>query len=158
MELGIETIAAGAQATDLDDYRPGIKAFNEAGIWHPFIEFGFSKEDIRELARYLDLPVYDKPAMACLSSRVRYGQEITKETLSMIEDAEEYLRKLEFTQYRARTHDKLLRIEVMPEDFDILMQNRTAIIKYMTELGYDFVTLDLKGFKSGSMNIELEKK
>ena len=151
-ELGIETIAAGAQATDLDDYRPGIKAFNEADIWHPFIEFDFSKTDIRCLAEHLALTVSKKPAMACLSSRVKYGQKITKETLSMIEDAEEYLRKLGFTQYRARVHDKTLRIEILPEEFEKFMKIREEIVTKMKKLGFIYVSLDLEGFRSGSGN------
>jgi uncharacterized protein len=156
IRYGIAHIAAGAQATDLDDYRPGIQAFHEASVWHPFIEFEFTKEDIRHLAEFLGLPVATKPAMACLSSRVRYGQEITSKTLNMIAKAEDYLRELGFTQYRARTHDKLLRIEVLPEEFERLLQNRDTIMKHMKSLGYDFVTLDLRGFKSGSMNVELD--
>jgi uncharacterized protein len=155
-DLNIHTIAAGAQATDLDDYRPGIKAFESAGILHPFIELDFSKQDIRNLAKYLGLPVSAKPAMACLSSRVQYGQKITKKNLSMIATAEDHLRELGFSQYRARTHGNLLRIEIFPTEFEILLQNRENIIKYMKGLGYDFVTLDLVGFKSGSMNVDLE--
>jgi uncharacterized protein len=150
--LKIETIAAGAQATDLDDYRPGIKAFHEAGIWHPFIEFGFSKEDIRKLANYLQLPVSDKPSMACLSSRVAYGQKITEENLKMIETAEDYLRKLGFTQYRARISENTIRIEIEVNEFEKLLENRTEIIAKMKELGFIYISLDLEGFRSGSGN------
>lgn len=153
----INTIAAGAQASDLSDYRPGISAFHENGIWHPFIDLGFTKDDIRNLARYLNLPVAEKPAMACLSSRIPYGQELTQENLEMVSAAEDYLRKLGFSQYRARTHDNLLRIEVEPNEFEKLITHRDEIIEKMKALGYVYITLDLVGFKSGSMNEALKK-
>ncbi len=151
-EKQINTIAAGAQASDLDDYRPGITAFHKAGIWHPFIDFEFTKDDIRTLAAYLGLTVSNKPSMACLSSRIPYGQKITKSDLKMIENAEEYLCGLGFTQYRARIHDKSIRIEINPEEFDKLMKIRKSIIKRMKEIGFIYITLDLEGFRSGSMN------
>ena len=151
-EKGIKTIAAGAQATDLDDFRPGIKAFQESSIWHPFIELEFSKLEIRQLAESLKLPVAKKPAMACLASRVPYGQKITGEVLKMIAAAEDYLRELGFSQYRARTHGDLLRIEINLEEVDKLFEHRDQIIKKMKELGYIYVSLDLDGFRSGSMN------
>ncbi len=157
-DKGIKTIIAGAQASDLSDHRPGIKAFDEAGIWHPLIELKFSKDEVRQLGRHLDLPVSEKPSMACLSSRVPYGQQITSEVLNMIANAEEYLRELGFTQYRARTHDKMIRIEIDTEEFDNILKHRDQIIEKMKELGYLYVTLDLEGFKSGSMNEELKNK
>jgi uncharacterized protein len=151
-EKGITTIAAGAQASDLTDYRPGIKAFNESEIWHPFIDFGFTKDDIRVLAQYLGLPISNKPSMACLSSRIPYGQKITKDNLELVEGAEEYLRSLGFTQFRARINDKTLRIEVIPGEIDRLMELRERIIKRMKEFGIVYITVDLEGFRSGSMN------
>lgn len=156
-EKNIDVIAAGAQASDLDDYRPGIRAFHEAEIWHPFIEFGFSKEEIRQLARYLGLPISNKPAMACLSSRIPYGHIITQEKLTIIEKAEEYLNELGFSQYRARVDSNTIRIEIQPEEFDKLMENRKDIINKMKALGLVYVSLDLEGFRSGSMNEVLEK-
>jgi len=155
---GITAIAAGAQETDLHDFRPGIRAFHEKKIWHPFIELGITKDEIRRLAKYLELPVAEKPSMACLSSRVPYDQKITVEVLKMVAGAEEYLRKLGFTQYRARTHGKMLRIEINENEFDKLMANRKQIIKKMNELGYQYITLDLEGFRSGSMNEVLTHK
>jgi uncharacterized protein len=152
----VDTIAAGAQASDLDDYRPGIQAFNESGIWHPFIEFDFSKKDIRNLAKHLGLPTHNKPAMACLSSRIQYGQKITVSELQMVASAEDYLRELGFSQYRARTHGTLLRIEVPSDEIELLLKSRDQILKKMKEIGYKFVTLDLEGFRSGSMNLDLE--
>ena len=154
----IDTIIAGAQATDLDDHRPGIKAFTEEGIWHPFIDLGFSKNDIRQLARHLGLVVSEKPAMACLSSRIPYNQKITRPSLAMVAAAEDLLRDLGFTQYRARTHGKLLRIEIYPKEFDILIENRNKIIEEMKRIGYDYITLDLVGFRSGSMNEVINNK
>jgi uncharacterized protein len=155
---GINNIAAGAQSTDLDDYRPGIQAFHDAGIWHPFIEFNFSKSDIRALAKHLELPIHDKPAMACLSSRIPYGEKITEPALEMIANAEEFLRTLGFSQYRARTHGNLIRIEIKIDEVDKLLKNRAAIIKKMKEIGYSYVSVDLEGFRSGSMNEVLELK
>jgi len=154
---GITTIVAGAQASDLDDYRPGIKAFHESSIWHPFIEFKFTKTEVRKLAQYLNLDVSSKPAMACLSSRISYGQKITDDTLKMIAEAEDYLRTLGFSQYRARTHNNLLRIEIEQNDFEKVMEHRDQIVNKMKKIGYIYVTLDLVGFKSGSMNEELKR-
>lgn len=153
---GITDIAAGAQISDLDDYRPGINAFHEEGIWHPFIDFGITKEELRKLARFLRLPVANKPSMACLSSRIPYGQKITSEALNMIAAAEDYLRELGFKQYRARMQDKLLRIEINQNEIEKIMHHRTQIIRKMKELGYTYVTLDLEGFRSGSMNEVLD--
>lgn len=157
-EKGIRTIAAGAHSSDLDDYRPGIKAFQEAKIWHPFIELRFTKPEVRALAKYLGLSIFRKPSMACLSSRIPYGQKITAEALSMIGRAEDYLRQLGFSQYRARTHDKLIRIEIDLDELDKLLANRTHIIEKMKEIGYTYVSLDLEGFRSGSMNEVITKK
>jgi uncharacterized protein len=154
----INTIAAGAQASDLSDYRPGISAFHENGIWHPFIDLEFTKEDIRNLARYLNLQVAEKPAMACLSSRIPYGEKITQENLEMVAAAEDYLRELGFSQYRARTHENLLRIEIEPNEFEKLIKHRDDIIEKMKALGYIYITLDLMGFKSGSMNETLKNE
>ena len=153
---GIINIAAGAHASDLNDFRPGIQAFHDAGIWHPFIEFEFSKSDVRELSRHLKLPFSEKPAMPCLSSRIQYGQKIDQETLTMLGAAEDFLRELGFKQYRARTHDRSLRIEIFTEEFDKLMANRVIVIKKMKELGYKYISLDLEGFRSGSMNEALQ--
>ncbi|WP_455392497.1 ATP-dependent sacrificial sulfur transferase LarE [[Eubacterium] cellulosolvens] len=151
-EKSISTVAAGAQVSDLADYRPGIKAFHESNIWHPFIDLKISKGEIRQLAKFLELPVSNKPSMACLSSRIPYGQEITGESLQMIGAAEDYLRELGFSQYRARLHENLIRIEVPPSEFEILMRNRDSILKKMKEIGFTYVSLDLEGFRSGSMN------
>jgi uncharacterized protein len=157
-EKGIDTIAAGAHASDLDDYRPGIKAFHESEIWHPFIEFHINKDEVRQLARFLGLSVSDKPSMACLSSRIPYGHKITGEALEMIAAAEDYLRDLGFSQYRARTHDKLIRIEVNIDELDKLLTNRIQIVKKMKEIGYTYISLDLEGFRSGSMNEGITKE
>jgi len=157
-EKGIINIAAGAQASDLDDYRPGINAFHEEGIWHPFIDLKITKEELRKLARFLGLPVANKPSMACLSSRIPYGQKITPEALNMIAAAEDYLRELGFRQCRARIQDKLLRIEINQDEIEKIIRLRTQIIKRMKELGYTYVTLDLEGFRSGSMNEVLDEK
>ena len=155
-EKGITTIAAGAQASDLDDYRPGIRAFKEENIWHPFIELDVNKDEIREIAQYLGLSVAAKPSMACLSSRINYGQRITRDNLEMVGNAEDYLRGLGFSRYRARMHDKLIRIEVPTDELSLLLKYREVIIKKLKEIGFTYITLDLEGFRTGSMNEALE--
>jgi uncharacterized protein len=152
---GISRIADGANTDDLDDYRPGLKAFEEADIWHPFIDFKFSKEDIRELGRKLDLSVKDKPSLACLASRVSYFEEITDEKLRRIEAGEEYIRSLGFTQVRVRyLKDHVAKIEVLKSELDRLLESgiREKITARLKKSGFKQVTVDLEGYRTGSMN------
>ena len=139
---------------DLGDYRPGLRAAAELGIKCPLREAGLYKEEIRELSRYMGLPTWSKPAYACLASRFVYGEEITEEKLRMVEQAEEYLIELGFAQERVRLHGNIARIEVPPEDIPRLASEdiRVRVHDRLRELGFGYVTLDMRGYRLGSMN------
>jgi uncharacterized protein len=157
-EHGIRWIAYGANHDDLSDYRPGQVAAREFGARAPLIEAGLTKPEIRRISKELGLPTWDKPAMACLSSRFPYGTRITAELLRQVELAEDYLRHdLGFRQIRVRHHDKIARIEVAREEMDRLMEPvlRDAISEKLKSLGYAFVAVELSGFRSGSLNAGL---
>jgi uncharacterized protein len=154
-----KTIADGVNYSDLGEHRPGIRAANEAGIWHPFIEYKVTKLEIRAMAKALGLPIYNKPAAACLSSRIPYGQRITKEKLGQIEKAEGLLKKMGLEHVRVRHHGDIARIEVPPELFKKfhnpkLRQKVTIALK---KLGFRYVTIDLQGYRAGSMDEVLTK-
>ena len=151
-ERGITCIADGMNCSDYDDYRPGIAACEEMGIWHPFVDAGISKEDIRELARRMKLSFWNKPPSACLSSRIPYGERITIKNLEMVELAEDFLKCLGFGQLRVRAHGNLARIELLGNDLEKAMLNRIEISKKFRSFGFSYVTLDMNGFRSGSMN------
>ncbi len=151
-ENNFHHIIDGSNADDLSDHRPGQQAALEQGIRSPLQEAGLTKNEIRELARKMGLPNWGKPSSACLASRIPYGMEITPSLLKEIEEAEDFLFRLGFRQLRVRHHGKLAKIEVPPEVFDQVMGNRLKIIKAFEELGFFYTTLDLKGFRSGSMN------
>lgn len=149
---GYAFILDGFNADDVGDHRPGRQAGRERGVRSPLHEAGLTKSDIRALARYLGLSNWAKPAMACLSSRVAYGQAITPEILRRIDQAETLLRGLGLGQLRVRHHDTLARIEVSAEDMPAVMAHRERIAAGLKALGYVYVTLDLQGFRSGSGN------
>jgi uncharacterized protein len=151
-ERGFSCIADGLNISDYDDFRPGIEASEEEGIWHPFVDVGISKEDIREIARNMGLPFWNKPSSACLSSRIPYFEKITKDNLGMVEVAEDYLKDLGFIQVRVRVHEKMARIEIPKDDMDKVLKSRGKIARKLKEVGFKYVTLDLEGFRSGSMN------
>jgi len=153
-ERGLKAIVNGINADDLGDYRPGIEAAREHGVRCPAAEAGLTKAEIRELSLRLGLPTFDKPASPCLSSRVPYGESITPEKLRMIEAGEAFLHKLGVRQCRVRHHENLARIEVPPEFIPLLADPDQAarIDAYFRTLGYQYVALDLRGFRSGSMN------
>lgn len=163
-EEGIRWIADGTILDDLGDFRPGMKAKGEHSVRSPLLEAGFGKADVRALARELNIATWDKPSFACLSSRFPYGQGITKENLMKVDSAETFMRDLGFRFFRVRHHDdKTARLEVGPQEFDRLLDVslREKIVGRMKELGFVYVTLDLQGFRSGSMNevlTEVEKK
>lgn len=157
-EEGIEWIADGTHADDLGDYRPGMRAAQERGVRAPLLEAGFTKADIRALAQHLNLPIWDKPSFACLSSRFPYGTVITRSLLQKVDRAERYLRELGLRQVRVRHHDTILRIEVEPRDFEVVLQHAPAIVAHMKSLGYLYVALDLEGYRSGKMNDALRKE
>ena len=149
---GFAWVANGANTDDLGDYRPGLTAAAEHTVRSPLVEAGFSKAMVRELAREWGLPVWDKPAQPCLSSRIPYGIPVSVETLSRIEQAEDYLRGLGLREVRARHHDKLCRIEVGESELEMAFAHRKEITARLKEIGYLWVSLDLRGLRSGSLN------
>jgi len=149
---GYRFVVDGNNADDVDDYRPGQKAAREQGVRSPLQEAGLSKTEIRQIARDLGLPNWDKPAAACLSSRIPYGTRITTDVLSQVERAEALLRQMGFSQLRVRHHGNIARIEILPPEFPMLLAQREAILKSFRDLGFQYITLDLAGFRSGSMN------
>lgn len=151
-ELGFRWLAYGENHDDTGDHRPGSQAAREHGVRAPLKEAEFSKADIRDLARYLGLPVWDKPAFACLGSRFPYGSEITPDKLAQVEAAEELLWQLGFRQYRVRHHDDTARIEVPPDQMATLLDRAERLVPEFQQLGYKYVTMDLAGYQRGSMN------
>ena len=152
---GYQWIVNGANKDDLGDYRPGLKAASEHQVRSPLVDAGFTKADVRALANYLGISVWDKPAQPCLSSRVPYGIPVNVTTLKMIERAEDFLKDLGLNQVRARHHDRVCRIEVVPEEMEIIIVNREKITEYLKSLGYLWVSLDLAGLRSGSLNAQI---
>lgn len=152
--LQIAHICDGSNADDAGDYRPGLKAAEELGVRHPLIEAGLTKREIRSLSRELGLPTYGKGSMACLSSRFPYGTEITEERVRRVAACEEVLRSMGFDPFRVRYHGKIARIEIAPSGFSRLLdaERLDRLIREFKEAGFTYVTLDLQGFRSGSMN------
>ncbi len=149
---GIACIADGVNTSDYEDYRPGIRACQEEGIWHPFVDAGISKSDIRAISKQLGLKIWDKPSSACLASRIPYGQKITQESLVKVETSEDILKDLGLDQVRVRVHGDLARIEVPQGDIDRVLKSRERIVKGLKDAGFRYVTLDLKGYRTGSLN------
>jgi pyridinium-3,5-biscarboxylic acid mononucleotide sulfurtransferase len=161
--LGVKFIVSGANLDDQGDYRPGLKAAAEHGIRHPLQETGFTKADVRRLAKHWELPTWDKPASPCLSSRLAPGVTVTPERTERVEKAEARLRELGLREFRVRLHEgDLARIEVPLDALPLLARPdvRDGLVAYMKCLGFKFVTLDLEGFRSGNLNalIDLEQK
>ena len=157
--LRIPFVADGTNADDEGDYRPGLRALNELGIISPLKEAGLTKQEIRILSREAGLSTWDKPSCACLASRLEYGQTITKEKLQMVEQAEQMLMDIGFLQVRVRVHDRMARIELEPESIGRFMEEkiRTCVSRAFHELGFLYVTLDLDGYQTGSMNAVLPR-
>ena len=159
-EMGIAELLEGSNIDDDSDYRPGSRAIAELGIRSPLKEVDLSKEEIRQLSEERGLSTWNKPSFACLASRIPYGEKITVEKLSMIERAEEILSDMGFSQYRVRVHEnpartgRLARIELLPEEFDRLIEDdiREVIIEDFRKIGFIFITLDIIGYRMGSMN------
>ena len=151
---GYEWIANGTNVDDLGDFRPGLNAAKQYGVRSPLVEAELSKAEIRELSKGMALPTWDKPAQACLSSRIPYGTIVTVEALTRIAQAEEFLHDLGIRQLRVRHHDNVARIEVEAADLLTLVDDavRQRVVDKFREIGYSYVTLDLQGFRSGSMN------
>ncbi len=152
---GFAALVDGSNADDLGDYRPGQRAARERGVRSPLQEAGLTKAEIRALARERGLPNWDKPAAACLASRIPYGTPVTVETLAQIERGEAYLRGLGFRQVRVRHHGAVARLEVEAGDLARAVECREEIVAALREAGFTYVTLDLAGFRSGSMNLTL---
>ena len=152
--LGIPTVVDGTNLDDLKDHRPGLKAAKEWRIRHPLVEARMTKEEIRYCSRELGLSSWDKPAIACLSSRFPYGIEINVEKLEKIGACERFMQELKFREFRVRYHGDLVRIEVAAQEIDRFFDNATrkAIVQRFKEIGFSFVSLDLQGYRTGSMN------
>ena len=156
---GILAVCEGSNMDDNGDYRPGLKAVAELGVKSPLREAKLSKEEIRALSKEMGLSTWNKQSFACLSSRFVYGETINEEKLKMVDQAEQLLLDYGFHQVRVRIHDMLARIEVLPEEFDRLMEAdvRTDIVEKFKSYGFTYVTMDLSGYRTGSMNETLEK-
>ncbi|MDO4187607.1 MAG: ATP-dependent sacrificial sulfur transferase LarE [Lachnospiraceae bacterium] len=150
----LSELVEGSNLDDEGDYRPGLQAIKELGIKSPLRKIGFTKDDIRVLSKHLNIPTWGKPSLACLSTRFAYGETITKDKLLMVDKAEGLLLDLGFKQMRVRIHGTMARIEVMPEDFEKLISEeiRNTIIKSFKEYGFTYISLDLIGYRTGSMN------
>ena len=155
-EHGLSHVFDGANADDVHDFRPGMRAVRELGVLSPLKEAGLTKAEIRELSREFGLPTWNKPSMACLASRFPYGEQITTEKLQLLLAAEEYLRSAGFGQLRVRYHGDLARIEVLPEQFPTILSSVEQIVAALKGMGFTYVTLDLQGYRTGSMNEVLD--
>jgi uncharacterized protein len=152
---GYKFVLEGTNASEIKgENRPGYRAIEEAGekIYSPFVEFNVTKEEIREIAKELSLSAASRPSASCLATRIAYGQPITPEALDKIEKAEDYLLSLGFTQFRVRLHSNIARIEVTDKEFEDVLRNKEKISRHLKALGFDYITLDLEGFRSGSMD------
>lgn len=154
-ERGFDKLAEGSNPDDLSDYRPGLKAIAELGVLSPLREAGLTKKEIREISERLGLPTWNKPSFACLATRFVYGETISDEKLRRVELAERLLQDLGLRQFRVRIHGEeglLARIEVLPAEFEKIMDSRRQITEKFREYGFDYISLDLEGYRTGSMN------
>src|SRR5829696_5882195 len=156
-ERGYSWVVDGANKDDEGDYRPGRKAAKELGVVSPLSLAGMGKTEVREVAKYLRLPSWDKPALACLSSRFPYGQEITPEKLAQVARAEEFMRSRGYKQVRVRHHGDIARLEIGPDELDRAFKEREEISAELKDAGFLYVTLDLAGYRSGSLNAALKR-
>jgi uncharacterized protein len=157
-KAGIQQVLMGANADDLGDYRPGLRAANELGVLSPLAELGFTKKDVRALAKYLGLGNWNHPSSPCLASRIPYGTQVTREKLEQVASGEAYLRALNFPVVRVRNTGPLARIEVPLTEIDRLIGLRETVTAYFKQIGFQYVTVDLEGFRSGSLNEVLVNK
>ena len=151
-ELGIENIAEGSNVDDEGDYRPGLIAVAEQNVKSPLRAVGLTKAEIRKLSEKMGLSTFDKPSFACLSSRFPYGEKITEEKLGMVDKAEQLFLDMGFKQVRVRMHGSMARIEVNPDEIQKVVDNREKIYSYLKSIGFTYITLDLKGYRTGSLN------
>ena len=157
-ERGFDCVIDGCNLDDTGDFRPGRRAAAGHGVRSPLVEAGLTKDDVRALSRERGLPTWDKPAMACLSSRIPYGTPVTVEALGRIGEAEAYLRSLGVRQLRVRHHDDVARIETDEAGLELLVARRAEVVERLKALGYLYVTLDLAGYRSGSLNAALQRR
>jgi uncharacterized protein len=155
-ERGLAYVVDGSNCDDLGEHRPGMRAAQELGVRSPLLEAGMTKADIRAASRKLGIGVWNKPSGACLATRIPYGTRITRDMLRRVGEAESFLRRLGVGQVRVRHHGSIARIEVEPESVALAVANRSQIANRLRELGFTYVTLDLAGYRSGSMNEALE--
>ncbi|MCE5252499.1 ATP-dependent sacrificial sulfur transferase LarE [bacterium] len=153
-EKGFGILMDGSNADDVNDYRPGMRALDELDIKSPLRELGFTKDDIRALSKELGLPTWNRQSYACLASRFPYGEKLTPELLEKAWKAEAIIRDMGITKFRVRNHGSIARIELDPEDMAVVLkqENRERIINHMKSLGYRYITIDLQGYRTGSMN------
>ena len=159
-EQGINALVEGSNLDDNGDYRPGLVAVAELGVKSPLRACNLSKADIRAISKYLNLPTWEKQSFACLSSRFVYGETITEEKLGMVDKAEQLLLDMGFHQVRVRIHDKMARIEVTPQEIEKIIkeENRERIVSELKKYGFTYISLDLQGYRTGSMNETLERE
>ncbi len=153
---GINEVAEGTNIDDTEQYRPGFKAIRELGVKSPLLEAKFTRNDIRKLSRKLNMPDWDKNSFTCLATRFPYRTRLTKKDLKKVEMAENFLASKTFKKFRVRHHSNIARIEVPEKDFDKLLSQRKSIITEFKKIGYDYITLDIEGYRSGSMDIGIE--
>ncbi len=158
--LGVATVVDGTNLDDLKDHRPGLQAAKEWRVRHPLVEVEMTKDDIRRYSRELNLPTWNKPSSPCLSSRFPYGTEINLERLAKVAACERFMKELCFREFRVRYHGDLARIEVAQEEFDRLVEKptRDVLVQKFKEIGFNYVSLDLQGYRTGSMNEALRSK
>lgn len=154
-ENSINKVIEGSTIDDLDDFRPGRKAIKELNIKSPLLDAELTKDEIRKYSKEMNLPTWNKGSFACLSSRFPYGTEITKDRLEKVGKAEDLLREIGFKQFRVRYHNEVARIEILPGNFPKLIENRLKIVGEFRKLGFLYVTMDLLGYRTGSMNEKL---
>ena len=151
-EENIDFVLDGSNADDINDFRPGMKAIKELKIVSPLIDVGLTKKEIRELSKEMNLDNWNKPEFACLASRFPYGEKITKKRLKKVENAEKFIRENGVKQFRVRFHENIARIEVEKDDFKIILNKSDEIVKKFKELGFKYITLDIEGYRRGSLN------
>ncbi len=159
-DKGLNHVIEGSNADDVRDYRPGMAAIKELAIESPLLLAGLTKDDIRKLSKLYGLETWDKPAYACLATRIPYGDAITSEKLSLVERGENLLISMGFKQIRVRLYDKMARIEILPEQFEQIMKEevRDRVVKEFKSYGCDYVALDLRGYRQGSMNVGINEE
>ena len=155
-ENGYKTVADGTNADDHNEYRPGIQALGELGVVSPLAELGITKNEVRHFAKELGIRVHNKPSAPCMATRFPYNTEITRESLEKVELAENYLKQCGLEVCRLRVHSDIARIEVKEEDFEKVLINRKNIASELKKIGFTYITLDIEGFRSGSMDVGLK--